>query len=107
VLGRGGSAGGRPVGCDRDVYRRSNVIERAFDQPEAWRGIATRYEEHTTVCHGALVFASILVRPRHWRRVQFSSWRIPGAVRSHGLRSAGASVRGISGAACGTREEVG
>jgi len=42
---RRGSAGGRPVGYDRTTYRRRNVIERAFNQLKAWRGIATRFEK--------------------------------------------------------------
>ncbi len=62
---RRGSAGGRPVGYDRTAYRRRNVIERAFNQLKAWRGIATRYDKHATVFHGALVFASILIWLRH------------------------------------------
>jgi hypothetical protein len=33
----------------------------AFNQLESWRGIATRYDEHATVFHGAVVLASILI----------------------------------------------
>ena len=58
---RRGSAGGRPVGYDRTAYRRRNVIERAFNQLKSWRGIATRYDKHATVFHGAVVLASILL----------------------------------------------
>ncbi len=62
---RRGSAGGRPVGYDRTAYRRRNVIERAFNQLKAWRGIATRFDKLATVFHGAVVFASILIWLRH------------------------------------------
>jgi transposase len=58
---RRGSAGGRPIGYDRTAYRRRNVIERTFGQLKAWRGIATRYDKHATVFHGAVVLASILI----------------------------------------------
>ena len=62
---RRGSRGGRPIGYDRTAYRRRNVIERTFGQLKAWRGLATRYDKHATVFHGALVFASILLWLRH------------------------------------------
>jgi transposase len=62
---RRGAAGGRPVGYDRTAYRRRNVLERAFAQLKAWRGLATRYDEHAIVFYGALGFASILIRLRH------------------------------------------
>ena len=60
-----GSRGGRPIGYDRTVYRRRNVIERAFNRLKAWRGIATRYDKHATVFHGAVVLASILICLEH------------------------------------------
>ncbi len=60
-----GSRGGRPIGYDRTVYRRRNVIERAFNRLKAWRGIATRYDKHATVFHGAVVLASILIWLQH------------------------------------------
>jgi transposase len=56
-----GSRGGRPVGYDRTAYRRRNVIERAFNRLKSWRGLATRYDKHATVFHGALALASILI----------------------------------------------
>ncbi len=60
-----GSRGGRPIGYDRTVYRRRNVIERAFNRLKAWRGIATRYDKHAIVFHGAVVLASILIWLQH------------------------------------------
>jgi transposase len=57
---RRGSAGGRPVDFDPVAYRRRNVIERAFNHLEQWRGLATRYDKHATTYRGAIVLASIL-----------------------------------------------
>jgi transposase len=37
----------------------------SFNQLKAWRGIATRYDKHATVFHGAVVLASILLWLRH------------------------------------------
>ncbi len=62
---RRGSRGGRPIGYDRTAHRRRNVIERTFNRLKAWRGLATRYDKHATVFHGALVFASILLWLQH------------------------------------------
>jgi transposase len=59
-----GSAGARRVGYDRTAYQRRNVIERAYNQLKAWRGIATRYDKHATVFHRAVLLASILIRLR-------------------------------------------
>ena len=51
---RRGSRGGRPVTYDRNAYRGRNVIERAFNGFNHWRGLATRYDKHATVYRGAL-----------------------------------------------------
>ena len=40
-----GSSGGRPVTYDRAAYRGRNVIERAFNGFNHWRGLATRYDK--------------------------------------------------------------
>jgi transposase len=40
-----GSAGGRPPGLDRELYRKRNVVERCFNQLKNWRGIATRADK--------------------------------------------------------------
>ncbi len=56
---RRGSRGGRPVSYNRLAYRGRNVIERAFNQLKAWRGIATRYDKYATVFRGAVVLAAI------------------------------------------------
>lgn len=40
-----GSAGGRPVSHDVDLYRERNTVERLINKLKAWRGIATRYDK--------------------------------------------------------------
>ena len=57
---RKGSAGGRPVGYDRDRYIRRNVVERGFCQVKQWRGLATRYDRHARNYAGALDLAALL-----------------------------------------------
>ncbi len=42
---RKGSAGGRPVGHDADLYKERNTVERAINRLKARRGIATRYDK--------------------------------------------------------------
>src|SRR5680860_22150 len=41
---RRGSAGGRPVSYDKDLYKRRNVVERSFCSTKNWRALATRYD---------------------------------------------------------------
>lgn len=50
---RRGSAGGRPVTFDKVLYKRRNVVERAFTKIKNWRGIATRYAEHAVNYEGS------------------------------------------------------
>ncbi|ODA69145.1 Transposase DDE domain protein [Streptomyces sp. AVP053U2] len=40
-----GSAGGRPVSHDADLYKDRNTVERLINKLKAWRGIATRYDK--------------------------------------------------------------
>jgi transposase len=49
-----------PEPADQD-YKQRNVIERAFNRLEQWRGIATRYDKHALAYGGAVVLASILL----------------------------------------------
>lgn len=58
---RRGSAGGRPCGFDRDVYRARNAIERTFNKLKQWRGIATRYDKTATNYRGAIHLCSLLI----------------------------------------------
>lgn len=57
---RRGSAGGRPVGFDKTLYRRRNVVERGFCQLKHWRGLASRYDKHARNYLGALHLAALL-----------------------------------------------
>lgn len=61
---RRGSAGGRPVRHNAALYRRRNVVERAFNRLKHWRGLATRYDKHATNYRGAIVLAAILTWTR-------------------------------------------
>lgn len=36
---RKGSAGGRPVGYDKEAYKRRNVVERSFNPLKQWRAL--------------------------------------------------------------------
>ena len=58
---RRGSRGGRPVNFDRVVYKRRNVVERAFNRLKQWRGIATRYDKLAVIYRGAVVLGSVLL----------------------------------------------
>lgn len=40
-----GSAGGRPVGHDAELYKDRNTVERLINKLKAWRGIATRFDK--------------------------------------------------------------
>jgi transposase len=57
---RRGSRGGRPVGFDKNLYKRRNVVERSFCQLKHWRGLATRYDRHARNYLGALQLAALL-----------------------------------------------
>jgi len=58
---RRGSSGGRPVSYDKNASRGRNVIERAFNGFQHWRGRATRYDKHAVVYRGGLVLAAALI----------------------------------------------
>jgi transposase len=57
---RRGSKGGRPVGFDRDRYKRRNTVERGFCQLKHWRGLATRYDKHARNYLGGTTLAALL-----------------------------------------------
>ena len=58
---RRGSAGGRPITFNPDIYRGRNVIERAFNRMKNWRALATRYDKHATIYRGGLILAAALL----------------------------------------------
>ncbi len=55
------TAMGRPVGVAAEAYEGRNVVERAFDQLQQWRVLATRYDEHAVVHRAGLVLGSIVL----------------------------------------------
>ena len=57
-----GSKGGRPVGFDAEAYKGRNVVERAFNKLQDWRGLATRFDKHALTYRGGMVLASIVLR---------------------------------------------
>ncbi|MGI5380556.1 IS5 family transposase [Streptomyces sp. CA-251387] len=59
-----GNRGGRPLGFDRQTYRRRNTIERCFNRLKGFRGIATRYEKTATSYEAAVTLASFLLWAR-------------------------------------------
>ncbi|MEU3252534.1 IS5 family transposase [Streptomyces sp. NPDC006997] len=61
---RKGSAGGRPIGFQRDHYRRRNEVERTINRLKNSRAIATRYDKRAYVFHGTVTAAAI----RLWLR---------------------------------------
>ena len=56
-----GSRGGRPPRFDADLYRDSNVVERAFNRLKGWRGVATRYDKHARNYRAGVVVACIVL----------------------------------------------
>lgn len=42
---RKGSAGGRPVSHDAELYKDRNTVERSINKFKEWRGLATRYDK--------------------------------------------------------------
>ena len=58
---RRGSAGGRPVDFDAEVYKQRNVVERGFNRIKNWRGLATRYDKHAVIYRGGVVLACIVL----------------------------------------------
>ncbi|MFJ3498453.1 hypothetical protein ACIPPJ_33355 [Streptomyces sp. NPDC086091] len=59
-----GRRGGRPPACDRQVYRRRNVVERCFNRLKGFRGIATGYDKIAISYETAVSLASFLLWAR-------------------------------------------
>ncbi|MFJ9203036.1 IS5 family transposase [Streptomyces flaveolus] len=59
-----GNRGGRPPGFNREIYRRRNLVERCFNKPKRFRGIALRYDKTATSYEAAVTLASLLLWAR-------------------------------------------
>ncbi len=57
---RRGRAGGRAPSFDPQLYKRRNVIERAFNKAKHWRAVATRYDKLATTYRAGFVLALIV-----------------------------------------------
>ncbi|WP_372440811.1 transposase [Nocardia acididurans] len=45
---------------DAEIYKRRNVIERAFNRAKHWRAVATRYDKLATTYRAGFVLALIV-----------------------------------------------
>ncbi|MDE1675596.1 transposase, partial [Nocardia gipuzkoensis] len=53
-------AGGRAPSFDAEIYKRRNVIERAFNRAKHWRAVATRYDKLTITYRAGFVLALVV-----------------------------------------------
>lgn len=58
---RRGRSGGRPIGLDKEAYKRRNVVERSFNTFKQWRGLATRYDKLALTYRGGVVLRAITI----------------------------------------------
>jgi len=63
-----GSAGGRPPGFDRELYRKRNTVERAINKLKQFRAVASRYDKRGYVFLGTVTAASIKIWLRSMSR---------------------------------------
>ncbi|MFG3133980.1 IS5 family transposase [Streptomyces tendae] len=56
---RRGSRGGRPVGFDKEWYKRRNEVERTINRLTSFRAVATRFGKRAYVFHGTVTVAAI------------------------------------------------
>ncbi|MGX1804577.1 hypothetical protein ACWIGI_02580 [Nocardia sp. NPDC055321] len=57
---RKGRAGGRTPRFDPGLYKRRNVIERAFNRAKHWRAVATRYDKLAIIYRAGFVLVLIV-----------------------------------------------
>lgn len=65
---RRGSAGGRPVSYDTELYKNRNVVERCYESLKQWRGLATRYDKLAVIFRGGAILRSIVLWLRNGLR---------------------------------------
>jgi transposase len=58
---RRSAKGGRPSAFDATIYRRRNVVERAYNRFKHWCGLASRYAKTALNYLGGLILASLLL----------------------------------------------
>ena len=58
---RRGTAGGRPVSYDTELYKARNVVERSYESFKQWRGLATRYDKLAVIFRGGAILRSIIM----------------------------------------------
>ena len=49
------------MGYDIERYKDRNVIERPYEHPKQWRGLATRYDKLAVIYRGGAVLRSIIL----------------------------------------------
>jgi transposase len=57
---RKGRAGGRAPRFDAAIYKRRNVVERAFNKAKHWRAVATRYDKLALTYRAGFVLALVV-----------------------------------------------
>lgn len=62
---RRGSAGGRPTGFDKTMYKRRNEVERTIKQLKSFRAVATRFDKRAYIFHGTVTVAAVWLWLRH------------------------------------------
>jgi transposase len=56
-----GSRGGRPIGFDREHYKKRNTVERAINRLKGFRAVATRYEKRAYIYLGTVALAALMI----------------------------------------------
>lgn len=60
-----GSKGGRPVTCDKQLYKLRNSVERTINKIKDWRGLAVRYDKKPDSYQAGIALCAGLLWIRH------------------------------------------